>query len=132
MNAKSILTRVLILALAVPLWPGRASGQEDLAEKAAAAIRAGDHEAAIRLCLQGLQKNHADYELNFLLGRAYAYSGRWPEALRVFDDLALAHPENTDVLLFRARVKAWSRAYEEAEDDPERIEERLRGLGYIE
>jgi len=115
MNAKSILTRVLILALAVPLWPGRASGQEDLAEKAAAAIRAGDHEAAIRLCLQGLQKNHADYELNFLLGRAYAYSGRWPEALRVFDDLALAHPENTDVLLFRARVKAWSRAYEEAE-----------------
>jgi YaiO family outer membrane protein len=29
--------------------------------------------------------------------------------------LALAHPENTDVLLFRARVKAWSHAYEAAE-----------------
>jgi hypothetical protein len=50
MNTKSILTRILIFALAVPLWLGGASGQEDMREKAAAAIQAGDHEAAIRLC----------------------------------------------------------------------------------
>ena len=117
MNTKSILTQILIFALAVPLWLGGASGLEDMREKAAAAIQAGDHEAAIRLCLEGLRKNHSDYELNFLLGRAYAYSGRWKEALRVFDDLALAHPENTDVLLFRGRVKAWSHAYEAAETE---------------
>jgi len=115
MNTKPILKPVLLLALAIPVVLGRALGQEDIREKAAAAIRSGEHEAAVRLCLEGLRQNHADYELNFLLGRAYAHSGRWDEALRVLDDLALAHPENTDVLLFAARVNAWKHDYKAAE-----------------
>jgi len=115
MNTRPILKRVLVLALAIPVVLGSAWGQEDIREKAAAAIRSGDHEAAVRLCLEGLRQNHADYELNFLLGRAYAFSRRWAEALRVLDDLALAHPENTDVLLFRGRVEAWKHNYKMAE-----------------
>jgi YaiO family outer membrane protein len=92
-----------------------AGGQEDIGKKASAAIKSKEFSTAIALCLEGLRQNHADYELNFLLGRAYAHSGRWDEALRVLDDLALAHPENTDVLLFRARVKAWKHDYKAAE-----------------
>ena len=86
-----------------------AAGQEPVRERAGAALRAGEYEAAIRLCLDGLRENQADYELTFLLGRAYAFSGRPEEALRLLNDLALAHPENTDVLLFRARVESWRR-----------------------
>jgi len=115
MNTKPIIKPFLLLALAIPLWLGGVWGQDDIRDKASAAIREGDNEAAIRLCLEGLRQNHSDYELNFLLGRAYAFSGQYKEAVRVFDDLALAHPENTDVLLFRARVKAWSRDYRAAE-----------------
>jgi YaiO family outer membrane protein len=115
MNKKSFIRMFLLPALALPLWLGAAERQDDPRERAAAAVRAGDYEGAIQLCLEGLRQNHADYELNFLLGRAYAYSGRYDEALRVFSDLALAHPENADVLLLRARVNAWSHAYKEAE-----------------
>jgi YaiO family outer membrane protein len=92
-----------------------AAGQEPIQERAAAAIRAGDYETAIRLCHDGLRKNHLDYELNFLLSRACAFSGRSEEALRILNDLALAHPENIDVLLFRARVESWKKNYAAAE-----------------
>jgi YaiO family outer membrane protein len=92
-----------------------AAGQEPVQERAAAAIRAGDYETAIRLCHDGLKKNHLDYELNFLLSRALAFSGRWNEALHTLNDLALAHPENMDVLLFRARVESWKKDYAAAE-----------------
>jgi YaiO family outer membrane protein len=100
---------VSTLALALVFVPARA--QEDIRGRAEAALKSGDNEEAVRLCLEGLRTNQADYELNFLLGRAYALAGRSDEALRVLDDLALAHPENLDVLLFRARVRAWKHDY---------------------
>ena len=92
-----------------------ASGQMDIGEKASAAIKSKDFSTAIALCLEGLRQNHADYELNFLLGRAYAFSKRYDEALLVLEELALAHPENTDILLFGARVNAWKHDYKAAE-----------------
>jgi YaiO family outer membrane protein len=115
MNTRQTVKRILVFALTIPVILGHASGQYDIREKAASAIKSGDYEAAVHLCLEGLRQNHSDYELNFLLGRAYAFSGQWDEALRVFDDLALAHPENTDVLLLQARVKAWKGDYGAAE-----------------
>lgn len=109
------MKRALALALAIPFVLGSALSQEDIRQKAVAAIRSGDHEAAIQFCLDGLKRNHLDYELNFLLSRAYAFSGRRDDALRVLNDLALAHPENTDILLFRARVESWKKNYGAAE-----------------
>jgi len=90
-------------------------GQMDIGEKASAAIKSKDFSTAIALCLEGLRQNHADYELNFLLGRAYAFSKRYDKALQVLEELALAHPENTDILLFGARVNAWKHDYKAAE-----------------
>lgn len=115
MRTRPMVKWIFVLALTIPAIFGYALGQYDIREKAAAALKTGDYEAAVRLCLEGLRQNHLDYELNFLLGRAYAFSKQWDEALRVLDDLALAHPENADVLLFRARVKAWKGDYEPAE-----------------
>jgi YaiO family outer membrane protein len=92
-----------------------AGGQEDITDRAAKSIKAKDYSAAIAFCLDGLKRNHLDYELNFLLSRAYAYSGRWDEALSILNELALAHPENADVLLFQARVEAWEKKYSRAE-----------------
>jgi YaiO family outer membrane protein len=115
MDARPMVKRILVFALAIPVILGQTSGQYDIREKAAVAIRSGDYEAAVQLCLDGLRQNHSDYELNFLLSRAYAYSKRWDEALRVLGELALAHPENTDILLFEARVKSWKNDYPAAE-----------------
>ncbi len=115
MKQKKALRRFLLVALLVPAAWCVAAGQESVREKAAAAIRAGDYEAAIRLCHDGLKRNHLDYELNFQLSRALAFSGRWDDALRTINDLALAHPENADVLLFRARIESWKKDYAAAE-----------------
>ncbi len=115
MKKKSQRDRFRLFALLVLGAWCIAAGQEPVQEKAAAAIQAGDYEAAIRLCHDGLRKNHLDFELNFLLSRALAFSGRWEDALRTLNDLALAHPENTDVLLFRARVESWKKNYAAAD-----------------
>ena len=115
MDSRLKMKRTLVLALAIPLFMAPAAGQEDIWEKAVAALRSGNHEVAIQLCLDGLKRNHLNYEFNFLLSRAYAFSGRRDEALRILNDLALAHPENTDILLFRARVESWKKNYATAE-----------------
>jgi YaiO family outer membrane protein len=115
MKSGKIARRALVLALALPFFVGGATGQEDIRQRAAAALKSGDHEAAIRLCIDGLRSDRSDYELTFLLGRAYALSGQWDKSLRVLDGLAQAHPGNTDVLLFRARVEAWKHDYQDAE-----------------
>jgi YaiO family outer membrane protein len=91
--------------------------QDEVRERAAAAIRSKEYAAAIIMCLDALRQNPLDYECTFLLSRAYAYSGQWDKALAILDELALAHPENTDVLLFQARVRSWLKDYREAEDD---------------
>ncbi len=55
MKKKSLET-LSSFALLVPAAWCVAAGQESVREKAAAAIRAGDYEAAIRLCHDGLKK----------------------------------------------------------------------------
>jgi YaiO family outer membrane protein len=91
------------------------TSQQDPREKAAAAIRARDYESAIKLCLAGLEQNPADYEFNFQLARAYAQTGRLDKAQEILAELSRAHPENTDVLLLRARIDAWEKNYASAE-----------------
>ncbi|OGD18111.1 MAG: hypothetical protein A2W03_14665 [Candidatus Aminicenantes bacterium RBG_16_63_16] len=115
MNTRQVIKRAFLLALALPILLGWTAGQENIRERAAAALKSGDHEAAIRLCFDGLRSDRSDYELTFLLGRAYAFSGQWDKSLGVLDRLAQAYPENTDVLLFRARVEAWKHDYGDAE-----------------
>ncbi len=90
-------------------------GQDNAQDEALRALQANDFEAAIRVCLARLQSDPENYEFNYLLSRGYAYSGKWTEALGVLNTLARAHPGNTDVLLFRAKVESWKKNYDEAE-----------------
>jgi YaiO family outer membrane protein len=92
-----------------------AQAKEAAVEKASQAISAGDYAAAVRVCLDQLRSDPVDYELTFLLGRAFAFSGQWDEALRILSQMAAAYPGNADVLLFRARVESWKKNYLAAE-----------------
>jgi len=95
--------------------PRPAACQESAVGLAIQALKNKDFPAAIEICLDGLRRNPTDYELNFLLSRAYAYSGQWDKALTVLNELALVHAENTDVLLMRARIESWKKNYDTAE-----------------
>jgi YaiO family outer membrane protein len=101
-----VLTSLLLAAVSSGPCP---AGQEDTKGKAAAAIKARDYEAAIKMCLAGLEQNPPDYDFNFLLARAYAQIGRFDEAARILAELSRAHPGNTDVLLLRARIEGWKK-----------------------
>jgi YaiO family outer membrane protein len=114
-----VLLAILVfgLSLAPPIsLLAQDQDKEAAAEKASQAIRAGDYAGAVGVCLEQLQSNPADYELNFQLSRAYAFSGHQDDSLAILNKLADAHPGNADVLLFRARVEAWKKDYRAAED----------------
>jgi YaiO family outer membrane protein len=104
---------LVLLAYCTEGTPG--FGQDSAQDEALRALQANDFEATIRICLARLQSEPENYDLNFLLSRGYAYSGKWTEALAVLNTLAKSHPGNTDVLLFRARVESWKKNYVEAE-----------------
>lgn len=107
-------------------------------EKALQALKGQDYTAAITICLDRLASEPDNYDFNFILVRAYAYSGQRDKALELLDKMLDTYPENTDLLLFRSRVQSWSRDFTEAESgyekvleaDPENIE-ALTGLAEI-
>ncbi len=91
------------------------------------AIRENSFAQAIQMCRERLRRDPENYDLNFLLGQAYAFSGKWDEALAVFGGLAARFPQNVDVLLMRARVESWRKNYQEAEKGYQRVLEIAPG-----
>lgn len=89
--------------------------QESVKEEALRALRSQDYALAIKICRVQLGYNPREYDFNFLLSRAYAFSGQWQEALGVLDKMAVEYPGNTDVMLFRARIHSWQRDFRQAE-----------------
>jgi len=83
-------------------------------DKALQALKSGDYPAAIEICLTQLEAEPDHYELNFILSRAYAYSGQWDKALSSLNDMLERYPQNLDLLLFRSRVYAWKGEYSTA------------------
>jgi len=79
------------------------------------AIRENRFGQAIKMCQAELRRDPESYDFTFLLGQAYAYSGKWDEALVLLAGLTARFPQNTDVLLLRARVESWKRNYRVAE-----------------
>ncbi|MFW6160769.1 MAG: tetratricopeptide repeat protein [Acidobacteriota bacterium] len=107
-----VLFLLLFLVFIEPVF----SGELTLKEKAGKALREGDYSRAVLLCREGLKESPDDYELNFILARAYAFSGERRKARKVGEVLVQRFPENTDVLLFMARLDAWDKNYEEARE----------------
>jgi YaiO family outer membrane protein len=84
-------------------------------EKALQALKAEDYQTAIDICHSQIESEPDNYEFNFILSRAYAYSRQWEQALDSLNRMLENYPENLDLLLFRSRVHAWKGNYKEAE-----------------
>lgn len=104
-----------VLALPVLAGPGN-PGQGMEWEQALAAFRAGQFQAAVRICEAALMTAPEDYEFGFLLARAYGASGQYEKALARAETLLAKNPRNTDVLLLVARVRMWQRNLPAAEE----------------
>lgn len=84
-------------------------------EKALEALKKEDYASAIKICRSELETAPGDYEFNFILSRAYAYSRQWENAIGLLDRMLELYPKNLDLLLFRSRVCAWKGDYSAAE-----------------
>jgi YaiO family outer membrane protein len=101
---------------------GQAGADRDAAlKKASAALQSQGFAEAIKICKEQLSSTPDDYEFNFLLARAYSYSGDWENAQRAVDKLLANNPENTDVLLLGARLKFWRNDLRGAEEGYGRV-----------
>jgi YaiO family outer membrane protein len=90
-------------------------------DKALQALRSKDYSLAIEICLEQLASTPDDYEFNFILSYAYAFSNQWEKAIDVLDKMIALYPDNSDVLLFWARVQSWMKNSEAAESGYNRI-----------
>lgn len=90
------------------------AADSSLKEKALQALITKDYDTAINISIQQLESSPESYDFNFILSRAYAYSGQWEKALSILNKMLNLHCENTDLLLFRSRIQAWKGNYNEA------------------
>lgn len=90
-------------------------------KKASAALISQNFAEAIKICIEQLPSVPDDYEFNFLLARAYSYSGDRENAQRTVDKLLIRYPNNTDVLLLGARLKFWKKDNRGAEESFARV-----------
>lgn len=117
MPVKERLVPILLLSMCLAVVG--ANGQEAMdrqaaIKKATAALRSQDFAETIKICLEKLATAPEDYDFNFLLARAYSYSGDWPNAEHAMDRLLALQPDNTDLLVFGARLRFWMNDYASA------------------
>ena len=65
-------------------------------EKALQAIKAEDYQTAINICRREIESEPDNYEFNFILSRAYAYSRQYQRALDSLSRMLEIYPENLD------------------------------------
>ncbi len=116
----ALLLSLFIAASAAPAAALQVSDNIPVA-RAQRAMKMKDYKAAIEVCLFHLAATPDDYDLNFLLAQAYAFSGRPDEALEVLARMRTAEPRNMDVLLLESRVLSWKKRYPEALAGYERV-----------
>ena len=119
------LTLSIILMALLSIYPGQIKAQDmPPAEKALKALQGQDYQTAITICLDRLTFEPDNYEFNFILARAYAYSGQRDKALDLLNKMLVSYPENLDLLLFESRVKSWNGNYQDAGSGYQKVLER--------
>ena len=119
---KNYIFVLSLMAIGLAILTGTAPASDSLPkEKALQALRAQNFETAIKISLQQLESNPGDYDFNFILSRAYAFSGQRDKALDILGRMLLLYPENMDLLLFHSRILAWEGKYEAAESGFSRV-----------
>lgn len=127
------LTFSVNLAFPSGSGPERQNFVEIQKEKIKQALQLGNYFQAIALCLEGLKTSPQDYELNFWLSQAYAFSKKWDRALERVAFLKEKYADNSDVLLLEARILSWKKDYSAAskqyqnilQKDPQNLEARI-------
>ncbi len=109
-----LMSFIFLLFLALDLR-GKTLSQENELAQVRQAIQEKNYSLAIDLCLQQLLLDPENFDFNFLLSQAYAFSGQWDKALGLLNHLADRFPHNVDVLIFRARLESWKKNYSAAE-----------------
>jgi len=132
---KNLFHIFVILFLMLFLFQIQILAQEDKKVEALQALKAKHFSTAIYICLEELAKNPDDYEFQFILARAYSFSGQWDRADEIISNILKDHPGNIDVLLLKARIQGWRKNFCEAKDEFKYIlslepknEEALTGL----
>lgn len=118
---KLALSFLSFLSILYILKVGAFTFQMSSTEEIRQAIRQNNFAEAIKICREKLRQDPENYELNFLLSQAYAFSNRWDEALVLLGGLAARFPQNVDVLLLRARIQSWKKNYGLAEVGYQRV-----------
>jgi YaiO family outer membrane protein len=104
----------LILEFLLASLPAVLFGDNRPFDRAQLAMKLKDYPAAITLCLDILKSAPADYDVNFLLARAYAYSGEREKAMARLANMESLFPGNADVILAMARIHTWKGQYAKA------------------
>lgn len=113
---KKLLSPFYILFLLLFLFTEGVSFNEiSEKEKALHALQLKDYSTTIKICLQQLESTPNDYDFNFMLSKAYAYSGEWDKALEILNKMLILYPKNIDLLLSCSRIDSWKGNFEEAE-----------------
>ncbi|HKT77702.1 MAG TPA: YaiO family outer membrane beta-barrel protein [Sphingobium sp.] len=93
-------------------------------EQARAALARQDPRAAIRLLEQAGRDFPDDAEILRLLGSAYAFDRRYPEAITTLQRASARAPADMDIRLALARAYLWSGNRQAAADEIAAIEQR--------
>jgi tetratricopeptide (TPR) repeat protein len=104
-------SRLLAFAFAL-LAPGTLSAEVPQAARAAVEQRA--YPEAERLLRERLAQEPGDAEARFLLARVLAWQERHAVALREYERLLEAEPDNSDYLLGKAQTHLWNHEPESA------------------
>jgi YaiO family outer membrane protein len=136
---KKMIWTLIVVCFSFYINQGEITAHElSTKEKALQALKGQDYTAVITICLDRLTSEPDNYDFNFILVQAYAYSGQRDKALDLLEKMLGISPGNLDLLLFRSRIQSWNRDFAKAESgykkvleaDPENIE-AMTGLAEI-
>lgn len=127
-------TRLLVAVwvLLVGIVAGNPAWAADAATAMAAGNAArdrGDYAAAIEHYRAAVAAAPKSYEAKFQLARTLSYTNQRQEAIRLYTELLVTRPNNSDLLLARGRTYAWEGRWSEAEADLTAVTTRLPGYG---
>ncbi|HKY82939.1 MAG TPA: YaiO family outer membrane beta-barrel protein [Sphingobium sp.] len=122
------MSPVLICAFAFAAAPSTQSANRDREiEQARAALMRQDSRAAIPLLEKASQDFPGDAEVLRLLGSAYAFDRRYPEAIATLRRALAVAPDDQDIRAALARAYLWSGDKAAAEGEVSAIEHRSPG-----
>lgn len=116
------------VVLGDPAWAADTTAATAMAAGDAARER-GEYAEAARYYRAAVVAAPKSYEAKFQLARMLSYTNQRQEAIRLYTELLVTRPNNSDLLLARGRTYAWEGNWSKAEADLTAVTTRLPGYG---